>query len=583
MTSRVSNNSTYNNHARRERADSTSTDDSVSIRAQKAVNSDEYDDDPRIKVNRGPRKIFIQKSETGFGFNVRGQVSEGGPLKLFNGEFYAPLQQVSAVLAGGAAERAGLNRGDKILDVNGINVDGSTHKQVVDLIKSGGDYLTLIVLSMPSDEINRVMNDNNSDDSSTNSNDYSDRQVVPVKIRDYLEVKNAQNDKYVVFNIYLGPKHLVSKRYKEFDMFHLLLKREFSDFTFPSFPKKWPFRLSDSQLESRRKALEFYLESVCSVKVIFDTDIVKDFLDLPENHMQLLEHPNNDIKPTKISRDNDDILQNGTSISYDILPSTKEKPIISKEVNMQINLPDMSKVSLKISPNMNTDEVYKKLVVSIQLDPQIKKYFYLYEIIDESFERKLRPTEMPYKINVQNYTKKNSSTSICMKKWYFNPRVEILLAKNSQTLKYLFTQAVEDFNRNQMVLPENSDVDLKFLQENHRYLDYLKKVAKLDGYGELAFPHCACSSRKSGHVIVVLSSNSFKLKACTREGHLETQVVEFSYEDVERIDVDDDEMTFLIEVKISNRPNRIIKISTGFYLYMYDCVEKILEDHRGDE
>ena len=91
-----------------------------------------------------PRKIIIKKLDTGFGFNVRGQVSEGGPLKLYNGEFYAPLQQVSAVLPGGAAERAGLVRGDRILEVNGINVDGSTHKQVVDLIKSGGDNLTLI-------------------------------------------------------------------------------------------------------------------------------------------------------------------------------------------------------------------------------------------------------------------------------------------------------------------------------------------------------------------------------------------------------------------------------------------------------
>jgi sorting nexin-27 len=63
------------------------------------------------------RKIFINKSETGFGFNVRGQVSEGGQLKLYNGEFYAPLQQVSAVLAGGAAEKAGLCRGDRILEV----------------------------------------------------------------------------------------------------------------------------------------------------------------------------------------------------------------------------------------------------------------------------------------------------------------------------------------------------------------------------------------------------------------------------------------------------------------------------------
>lgn len=31
---------------------------------------------------------------------------------------------------------------------NGVNVEGSTHKQVVDLIKSGGDCLSLTVISV---------------------------------------------------------------------------------------------------------------------------------------------------------------------------------------------------------------------------------------------------------------------------------------------------------------------------------------------------------------------------------------------------------------------------------------------------
>ena len=161
-------------------------------------------------------------------------------------------------------------------------MDGSTHKQVVDLIKSGGDYLTLIVLAMPSDEVNRVICDNNnSDDSSSNSNDYNDRQAVGIEINDYSEVKNAQQtDKFIVFKISLSGKYLCSKRYKEFDMFHTLLKREFSDFTFPSFPKKWPFKFTESQLEARKKGLENYLQKICEVKVIFETNFVKDFLNL---------------------------------------------------------------------------------------------------------------------------------------------------------------------------------------------------------------------------------------------------------------------------------------------------------------
>lgn len=65
----------------------------------------------------GPRRVTIYKTETGFGFNVRGQVSEGGQLRSINGELYAPLQHVSAVLDQGAAEQAGIRKGDRILEV----------------------------------------------------------------------------------------------------------------------------------------------------------------------------------------------------------------------------------------------------------------------------------------------------------------------------------------------------------------------------------------------------------------------------------------------------------------------------------
>lgn len=76
---------------------------------------------PQLETNRrlhsGPRIVTIYKTETGFGFNVRGQVSEGGQLRSINGELYAPLQHVSAVLDGGAAEKAGIRKGDRILEV----------------------------------------------------------------------------------------------------------------------------------------------------------------------------------------------------------------------------------------------------------------------------------------------------------------------------------------------------------------------------------------------------------------------------------------------------------------------------------
>ena len=67
--------------------------------------------------NPKPHLVLIVKNAAGFGFNVKGQVSEGGQLRSLNGELYAPLQHVSAVLKNGAAEVAGLLRGDRILEV----------------------------------------------------------------------------------------------------------------------------------------------------------------------------------------------------------------------------------------------------------------------------------------------------------------------------------------------------------------------------------------------------------------------------------------------------------------------------------
>jgi sorting nexin-27 len=248
---------------------------------------------------------------------------------------------------------------------------------------------------------------------------------------------------------------------------------------------------------------------------------------------------------------------------------------ICKEVAIAINLPDGSVCSITASPAASADHCYSALVDKIQLPADLAKYFYLFEIIDSSFERKLRPDEQPHKINAQNNSTSSSrlkTTSIRMKKWYFNVRgVENALAKSQLTLEYLFFQACEDLERNNGLVGDQlaEEVDLKFLKENHRYLEYLKKVSQLEGYGQVVFPHCACSSRKSGHVVVVMDGAGLKLRACSREGQLEAQVVEFGVNEIVRVDVDDEEMSFVLEVRVSGRDNRVIKISTGFVSVSY--------------
>lgn len=52
----------------------------------------------------------------------------------------------------------------------------------------------------------------------------------------------------------------------------------FLGFTFPKLPGKWPFTMSEQQLDARRRGLEQYLERVCAVRVIAESDVMQEFL-----------------------------------------------------------------------------------------------------------------------------------------------------------------------------------------------------------------------------------------------------------------------------------------------------------------
>ena len=138
-----------------------------------------------------------------------------------------------------------------------MNVEGSTHKQVVDLIKSGGDVLLLTVISVSSkvrsrsefrspalisiftfQEAERL--EPQEETAGYSYIDYSEKRSLPISIPDY-RMADKKGDKYIVFDIYMAGRHLTSRRYSEFVDLHNNLKREFLGFNFPKLPGKWPF------------------------------------------------------------------------------------------------------------------------------------------------------------------------------------------------------------------------------------------------------------------------------------------------------------------------------------------------------
>ncbi|VDO93512.1 unnamed protein product [Soboliphyme baturini] len=416
----------------------------------------------------------------GFGFNVRGQISEGGQYRSINGQLYAPLQHVSAVLAGGAAEKAGLYQGDRILEVNGVSVEGATHKQVVDLIKAGGDKLVLTVISADPSELDRIESSVSDDNGS--AYDYSEKRSLPITVPSLQWVKR-QDEKFVVYNIYMAGRHLCSRRYSEFEQLNRYLKMEFMDFNFPRLPSKWPFALSEQQLDARRRGLEQYLEKVCSVRVLAESDIMQAFL----------------------------MESQSDAISY-------------FDVDIRILLPDQTTVTVTVQRNSNCSQVYKALRHRLSISDDIIHYFALFEMIEPDFDRKIKPNECPHSLYIQNYSSA-AVTCIVFKRWLFCIDKEVELCRSHPFAHTMFYwMAVNDVNSGQIKAGEKL-YELKALQDVSRKEQYLALARTLPGYGEITFPHCACDCYRNGHVVVALGYKCLRLQACTVNGTLESHSV----------------------------------------------------------
>ncbi|NXX31243.1 NHRF1 protein, partial [Nicator chloris] len=86
-----------------------------------------------------PRLCHIKKGPDGYGFNLHSDKSRPG-------------QYVRAVDPGSPAEAAGLAPQDRIIEVNGVCVEGKQHSDVVAAIKASGDETRLLVVDVLTDE-----------------------------------------------------------------------------------------------------------------------------------------------------------------------------------------------------------------------------------------------------------------------------------------------------------------------------------------------------------------------------------------------------------------------------------------------
>ncbi|XP_052801710.1 Na(+)/H(+) exchange regulatory cofactor NHE-RF1-like isoform X2 [Mya arenaria] len=88
-----------------------------------------------------PRQCHIRKwpDFQGYGFNLHAEKEKKG-------------QYIGLVDANSPADDAGLQKGDRIIEVNGENIEDTTHQQVIQKIKAGGEETILLVVDQDTDD-----------------------------------------------------------------------------------------------------------------------------------------------------------------------------------------------------------------------------------------------------------------------------------------------------------------------------------------------------------------------------------------------------------------------------------------------
>ncbi|NXC39731.1 NHRF1 protein, partial [Penelope pileata] len=86
-----------------------------------------------------PRLCCLEKGPDGYGFHLHGEKGKPG-------------QFIRLVEAGSPAERSGLRAGDRLLEVDGTNVERESHQQVVERIRAAAGSVRLLVVQPQPEE-----------------------------------------------------------------------------------------------------------------------------------------------------------------------------------------------------------------------------------------------------------------------------------------------------------------------------------------------------------------------------------------------------------------------------------------------
>ncbi|KAH8377831.1 hypothetical protein KR093_007263, partial [Drosophila rubida] len=279
---------------------------------------------------------------------------------------------------------------------------------------------------------------------------------------------------YTVYNIYINGNYHCCLRYKQLHALHEQLRRRCTDAALPPFPPKRLLPLSNSQLETRRAALEHYLQIIGQDSRIARLSYLQQFLQRAQLDTALAE--------CTVGSENE---QQQLQVEVYSGAGNVATPVAQLLVNCHVQ--------------QNASAVLQTVCRTLQLPAELMQFFCLYLIrqVEESTDSPLSsPDEPPNVLLLRRLMDFESPfitrlhaqpCQLLLRTCYWNARWDAKLLGNGVALNLLYNQTLVDVAREWIICTPEMRRQLCSLQMQSRPLQYLDLVRQLPSYGCLQF------------------------------------------------------------------------------------------------
>lgn len=289
-----------------------------------------------------------------------------------------------------------------------------------------------------------------------------------------------ENGTYWNFLLHVNGVSHCKLRYSQLDKFHEQLRSQFPDRT-PSkiFPGKKMFSLNAEQLEKRREGLETFIQHISQDPVISSSDVFNDF------------------------------FLNAQRDGWD-------EPT---EVKLDVHLMNGNKVTVDISSNDQTDNVFETVSKKVQLNDNFFHYFALFLVQQDSdneikIVRRLQEFESPY-LSLKAVEKPHK---VVIRKNYCSSKYDADLMDDRIAMNLLYVQIADDLHRGWMLSSDEEKKVLNRLQADNSRKEFLRLAKKSRFYGFTHFSQCTSDYPEANStVLVCCGEREFNLRAKTSD------------------------------------------------------------------